>query len=495
MMKLRNQRTYLITHFQKRLYTNNSRGLLKEYVYTKYRIALPYLENVKYDDLYLSSPNKEDFFVFTKKIPMFLRFLKLITFIENRNNDFIEFAKRCENGLSVERDIYLKKEELLELMFINGYTKKEMNAFDLAFTSNYEFHYPEIAVLFQLDEEEVYKYCLKKRSESPENLVHLKFTKSKNLLSSYGLIFLFLYFGLNNFVLCNAWFLSKTIPFFSVFYMLASYYYRDIWNFINKEKNLMLEQNRKNRLEGEDILYNQLKLYSNDSESSDLLKSFQKYMNKLILNYRKAYVAEHRRKVHECLENKLKEIYKAEEKYKSSLQNILLNEIIKHTYDTLKKDESFYNSVLNDSIHNIRGMSNPNDTLITHVKKGIDALKSMNKENPLVKRILDQYEIQKEEYVNQFKIHKEEIDMIRKLSTKCQMDITKLTDDEYQNLTQLFRSINDRFGFYVNLKETDLVVPRDEQSSHIVEKTNEVISSMNKRIREKQLKSFMQAFQ
>ncbi|CRH00121.1 vacuolar membrane protein-related, putative [Plasmodium relictum] len=493
MLKIKNK-INLINFISKRYYTNNSKGISKEYVYTKYRISLPYINNVKYDDLYLSRPNKEDLYVFTKKIPIFLRFLKLITSLENRNKDFIEFAKRCENGLTIEKDVYLTKEELLELMFINGYSKKEMNAFDLAFNNNYEFHYPEISVLFQLDEEDVYKFCLKKRSEYPEKLFHLKFLKDKNMLSSYGLIFVFLYFGLNNVVLSNAWFLSKTIPFFSVFYMLASYFYKDIWNFLNKEKNLMIEQNMNNKLLAEDIIYNQLKLYSKDTDCSSNLINFKDYSNKLINNYRKAYINEQKKKVQENLEKKLNEIYNIEMNYKNSLQNILLEEIIKKIYHNIKTDNNFYNSILNDSINNIRNI-NENDTLINHVRNELDSIKSLNKQNPLIKNILNQYELKKEEYLNQYAIQKEEVDKIKNIINKCNMNINKLNTNDYNDLLNLFHNINNRFGFYVNDDEVSKLTPRDEESKKIIDNINKAIYDTNKSFNEKKLVAFLKAFQ
>ncbi|KJP85017.1 hypothetical protein AK88_05344 [Plasmodium fragile] len=478
----------------RRHYTNNSRGMLKEYVYTKYRISLPHISNVKYDDLYLSSPSKDDLYTFTKKVPIFLRYLKLITSMENRNEDFVEFARRCESGLTTQKDIYLTKEELLDLMFLNGYSKKEINALDLAFTNSYEFHYPEIAALFKLEEEDVYKFCLKKRSENPEKLFHLKFMKEKNLLSSYGLIFVFLYFGLNNVVLSNAWFLSKTIPFFSVFYMLAAHFYKEIWDFLNKEKNLMIKQNEDNKLAAEEIIYNQLKLYSKDTECSAHLSNLKEYCNELIKCYRRAYINEERKRIHEQLEQKLNEIYNAEVKYKNSLQQILVQEIVKMTYEKVESDSNFYNSILNDSINNIKGITQ-DDTLIKHVKTQLNFVKELDKQNPLVKNILAQYEHKKEGYVNQFVVHKDEANKVKAITSKCGLDLNKLNKEDYGELLKLYGAINNRFGFYTNDEEISAVVPRDEDSKHAADTLNRAIANANRQMRERNLVAFMQAFQ
>ncbi|CAG9476937.1 vacuolar membrane protein-related, putative [Plasmodium vivax] len=478
----------------RRHYTNNSRGIPKEYVYTKYRISLPLISNVQYDDMYLSRPSRDDLYAFTKKVPIFLRYLKLITSMENRNDDFLQFAKRCESGLTTEKDVYLTKEELLDVMFLNGYSKKEINALDLAFTNKYKFHYPEIAALFKLEEEEVYKYCLKKRSENPEELIHLKCLKPQNLLSSYGLIFVFLYFGLNNVVLSNAWFLSKTIPFFSVFYMLGSHFYRDIWSFLNKGKKLMAEQNEQNQLAAEEILYKQLKLYSKDTECSANLANFKTYSGQLISMYRRAYIQEERKKIHHQLEKKLNEMHNAEVKYKQSLQQIVVNEMVNMMYQKVQSDPQFYSSILNDSINNIRGITQE-DTLIKHVKKELSFVKQLDKQNPLVKNVLAQYELKKGGYVNQFVVHKEEANKVRAIISKCGLDLNKLNQEERNQLLQLYVAINNRFGFYTNEEELPLVVPRDEHSGRAADSLNRAVAEANRQARERHLQAFMRAFQ
>lgn len=123
----------------------------------------------------------------------------------------------------VEKDAYVTKCEILDCMWRNGYTEEEMDAVKLAFPDDYRFHYPELAVMFDLDEKDCYMYCIKMRASKPEDLVELKLKKPNNLISSYGLIFLGCWFGLSNAVLGNAWFFAKTLPFGAVFYMLAAY--------------------------------------------------------------------------------------------------------------------------------------------------------------------------------------------------------------------------------------------------------------------------------
>lgn len=41
----------------------------------------------------------------------------------------------------------------------------------------------ELAVLFDLPEEDCYKYCIRQRAKAPEKLVEIKYGKPKNLVS------------------------------------------------------------------------------------------------------------------------------------------------------------------------------------------------------------------------------------------------------------------------------------------------------------------------
>lgn len=62
--------------------------------YTKYRITKPWSSDSTYDDIFLAEPSREDLYAFSKEMPVFLRFLKLLTESQHRYTAFVEFAKR-----------------------------------------------------------------------------------------------------------------------------------------------------------------------------------------------------------------------------------------------------------------------------------------------------------------------------------------------------------------------------------------------------------------
>ena len=51
-------------------------------------------------------------------------YLKIVTDHEKRPQDFADFLKRARDGLNVEADVYVTTEELLSVMWQNGYADK-----------------------------------------------------------------------------------------------------------------------------------------------------------------------------------------------------------------------------------------------------------------------------------------------------------------------------------------------------------------------------------
>merc|ERR1712110_1310544 len=93
------------------------------------------------------------------------RYLKVVTDQEGRSDAFNAFVERAKTGLVVESDVFITTEELLALMWKNGYSDMERNAIQFTFPTDYKFHYPELSVLFNIEEEDTYKFCMRTRIE------------------------------------------------------------------------------------------------------------------------------------------------------------------------------------------------------------------------------------------------------------------------------------------------------------------------------------------
>lgn len=83
---------------------------------------------VDYDDFLIALPEKEHLATMSKEVPLFLRYLKVVTDQEGRAEAFRGFLERAKTGLVVESDVYITAEELLAVMWKNGYSDSERNA-------------------------------------------------------------------------------------------------------------------------------------------------------------------------------------------------------------------------------------------------------------------------------------------------------------------------------------------------------------------------------
>ena len=95
---------------------------------TKYRITKPGKDGVDWDDFLLALPEKDQLASTNKDIPLFVKYLNLVCGAEGRGEDFKQFAKRAKDGLQVESDVYITTDELLAVMWKNGYADKVGNA-------------------------------------------------------------------------------------------------------------------------------------------------------------------------------------------------------------------------------------------------------------------------------------------------------------------------------------------------------------------------------
>merc|ERR1719394_1678339 len=66
---------------------------------TKYHIVKPGKDGVDYDDFLIALPERDHLASFTKEVPLFIRYLKVVTDQENRPDAFTEFLARAKSGL------------------------------------------------------------------------------------------------------------------------------------------------------------------------------------------------------------------------------------------------------------------------------------------------------------------------------------------------------------------------------------------------------------
>ncbi|EEA08191.1 uncharacterized protein CMU_011400 [Cryptosporidium muris RN66] len=258
-------------------------------------------EYIKYEDLHLEADNmtSSDLVKCTKNIKTTLTLLQRIAKLENRQEDLESFTRnRCIDGESicVERDVYITKSELLELLWKNGYSEEEIQVFKTNYSDDYKFHYPELAILFNDHEEIFFKFCLyyrikkkKLNGEAPLVATLRKSPKLLNWILGFGFTFSFLWSALQNGIMSNYFFFSKTLPFFSVIYLTGLYLQHNylIPKYRNKKKELKEKIDDIINWE-KNALFDQIQVYSKDFECLEVLENLKPIIIESLIQYRKS---------------------------------------------------------------------------------------------------------------------------------------------------------------------------------------------------------------
>ncbi|GIX61776.1 uncharacterized protein BcabD6B2_12110 [Babesia caballi] len=464
--------------------------------YTKYRITKPWTADSTYDDIFLAEPSREDFYAFSKEMPVFLKFLKLLTKAQNRKEAFVEFAKRCENGLIVEKDVYITKAELVDCMWRNGYSEEEIDAVKLGFPDDYRFHYPELAVMFELTEEDCYQYCIRQRASSPEELVELKLKKPQNLISSYGLIFLGCWFGLSNAVLGNAWFFAKTLPFGAVFYMLAAYFQKTLKEMAWKEENALIDKAKEEKDYCEDAIYSQLTRYMDTSKSADYVDRFKEEVSQRMREYRGALLRHMKSESARLMNERLQSMLLQEAAISRSVQQTMVDELMAVFRETFVKSSKLQDAAISSAISEIAGEPSKRDPVFTFFNDGLAAFQS-EKSNEVVKRCKAAFKAREQEFLDAFSVGEAEAAEVNALARQCQdgsgMDLTRLSEEQLRRAQQLFESFNQRFGYYVpSVVGAVGAMARDGEA--FIDEVNKEVGRCAQEIAHSRLSAFLRAF-
>ncbi|GFE52942.1 BT1 folate biopterin transporter family related [Babesia ovis] len=464
--------------------------------YTKYRITKPWTADSTYDDIFLAEPSREDLYAFSKEMPLFLKFLKLLTKAQNRKEAFVEFAKRCENGLVVEKDVYVTKNELVDCMWRNGYTEEELDAVKLGFPDDYRFHYPELAVMFELSEEDCYKYCLKQRASNPEELVELKLKKPQNMISSYGLIFLGCWFGLSNAVLGNAWFFAKTLPFGAVFYMLAAYFQKTLKEMAWKEENALIDKAKEEKDYCEDAIYNQLSCYMDTSKCEEYVDRFKDEVANRMKEYRMALLQHMKSESARLMNERLQSMLLQETAMSRSVQKTMVDELMAVFRETFTKNTKLQDAAISSAISEIAGEPSKRDPVFTFFNDGLASFRS-NKPSEIVKRCKAAFEAREREFLDSFTVGEKEAAEVSALAKQCKngdnVDLTRLSEEQLKRAQQLFETFNQRFGYYVP-DVAGAVAAMGRDGEVFIDNINKEVARCAQEVRQSRLSNFLRAF-
>jgi len=470
----------------------------------------PGKDGVEYDDFLIALPERDHLASFSKEVPLFVRFLKVVTDKEGRGDHFQAFYERAKSGLVVETDVFINTEELLALMWKNGYSEQERNAVQFTFPADYKFHYPELAVLFDLSEEDTYKFCMRTRMES-SYIGELDFdkVKRKGFIRDHWLIF-----GTGIFVF-------KYFPFFNYYFGIkvfgTSMWCWTVWSVLNRfvaktcrrNEYMAAQKTAQDVMDGEDSIVQSMKRFANDAKCVEYLKDFKAETETKMGAYRAAMVAKMKEDLADRALKQLQAVSAFEASMGSAMQELVVREAaasFKEQYPTSKEMQE---KAFAAALKSLGGtaLAPGEDPVASHFEGAFKSLEGVDlmaangdPKGTLAERVAYAQQAKELEFQQTFMVTAEEASEVQSLVSKAKsgdgFDFSKLPADAMARLNALYTSINAKVGYALpeTLGTKPIAATTDSASNAYVEAVNAQLASAAKQLEHARLEAFAKSF-
>mmetsp|Transcript_91870 Transcript_91870/g.192115 ORF Transcript_91870/g.192115 Transcript_91870/m.192115 type:complete len:522 (+) Transcript_91870:86-1651(+) len=476
---------------------------------TKYNIVKPGKDNVEWDDFMLALPDKEHLASFSKDVPLFIRYLKVVTDKEGRPEAFTAFINRAKSGLVVESDVYITSEELLSVMWKNGYSDSERNAIQFTFPADYKFHYPELSVLFDIPEEETYKFAMRTRMEN-SHIGELDFSKVKRqgfirdhwLMFGVGLV-IFKYFPFFNY-------------YFGVKVFGTSMWCYTMWTGLNRwiagtcrrNEFMAAQKTAQGVMEGEDAIVSSMRRFANDAKCVEYLGTFKEDTESKIATYRSALAQQMKSELTERALKQLQAIASFEASMGSAMQELVVKEAAASFKDKFPTDKALQDKAFASALKSLSGaeVKAADCPVASHFDTAFKSLQGVdlstvkgNSSGTLPERVAYAQQAKDAEFKQTFMVTAAEASEVKKLASQAKAgdgyDFSKLAPEAADRLDSLYASINGKVGFVIpDLTTKPIPKTSDPAANAYIEKVNAQIAESAKTLRQARLTAFVSSF-
>merc|ERR1719199_140137 len=332
-------------------------------------------DGVTYDDFLISLPERDHLASMSKEVPLFIRYLKAVTEKEGRGDDFNTFFDRAKNGLTVESDAYITSEELLAIMWKNGYSEQERNAIQFTFPSDYKFHYPELSALFNIAEEDTYKFCMRSRMED-SHIGELDFdkVKRKGFIRDHWLIFgtgllIFKYFPFYNYYFGMKVF--GTGLWCTTFWMLLS---RGVAKTVRRNEYMAAQKTAQDVMDGEDNIVKAMQRFANDAKCVEYLSDFKSETEGKMGEYKKALVLKMQEDLNLAAMKQLQSVAGFEASMGSALQDLIVSEAAASFKDKFPSDTAMQAAAFESAVGSLAAGDAGKDPVAAHFEDAFASL-------------------------------------------------------------------------------------------------------------------------
>jgi hypothetical protein len=472
---------------------------------TKYRITKPGKDGVHYDDFLITLPERDQLATFSKEAPLFIRYLKAVTEKEGRNEDFTAFFNKAKNGLAVESDVYITTEELLALMWKNGYSEQEKNAIQFTFPSDYKFHYPELSALFDIAEEDTYKFCMRTRMDSSHiGELDWEKVKRKGFIRDHWLVF------------GTGLLIFKYFPFFNYYFGMKVFgtglWCTTVWMLVNRgvaktvrrNEYMAAQKTAADVMDGQDSIVTAMQRFANDAKCVEYLGEFKTETESKIGAYKKAMVLQMKNDLSDRAIKQLQAVAGFEASMGSALQELVVREAASSFREQFPNDAGMQSAAFSSAVQSLAGdAAGASDPVAVHFESAFASLRdaggsaSGDPAGTLAERVAYAQQMKETEFKQTFMVTPEEAAEVKSLVGEAKdLDFSSLSSASAERLDALYTSINAKVGYSLPESLGCKTIPTgpDSGANAYVDAVNSQLSSMEASVKAARLRAFAQAF-
>jgi len=476
---------------------------------TKYHIVKPGKDGVEWDDFLIALPEREHLASFSKEVPLFIRYLKVVTDQEGRPDAFTAFLERAKSGLVVESDVYVSTEELLAIMWKNGYSESERNAVQFTFPTDYKFHYPELSALFNIAEEDTYKFCMRTRMEA-SHIGELSFdqVKRKGFIRDHWLTF-----GVGLVIF-------KYFPFFNYYFGVkvfgTSMWCYTMWTGLNRfiaktcrrNEYMAAQKTAQDVMEGEDAIVTSMRRFANDAKCVDDLKTFKDDTESKIASYRGALALKMKEDLAERALKQLQAISAFEAGMGAAMQELVVREAAASFKDKFPTDKALQDKAFSSAVKSLSGaqVTATDCPVASHFESAFKSLQGVDlntakadAKGSLAERVAFAQQAKDAEFRQTFMVTAAEAAEVKSLAGKAKTadgyDFSKLAPEAAERLDLLYSSINAKVGYAMpDLVSKPIPKTADPAANTYIEQVNAQLAAVGAQLRQARLTAFVSAF-
>jgi len=391
-------------------------------------------------------------------------------------------------------------------MWKNGYSDQERNAIQFTFPADYKFHYPELSALFNIAEEDTYKFCMRTRMDS-SHIGELEWdkVKRKGAIRDHWLIFgtgilIFKYFPFFNYYFGMKVF--GTGLWCTTFWMLLN---RGIAKTVRRNEYMAAQKTATEVMDGEDSIVKAMQRFANDAKCVEYLSDFKAETESKIGDYKRALVLKQKEDLSFLAVKQLQSVASFESSMGSEIQELVVREAASSFREKFPGDAGMQSAAFKSALTSLAGDAASGDPVSAHFSDAFAGLQGVDLmavkgdiAGTLAERVAYAQQAKEAEFKQTFMVTPAEAAEVRAVVKEAgkDFDLSALSEASAKKLDALYASINSKVGYSLpaSLGSTSVPAGPDASTNGYVEAVNAQLVTLEANLKAARLRAFTQAF-